>query len=266
MSRYYPRMDWHISTPSHAKIAVTEHLISDAPAGLDGLKVLFASDFHMRKGMDPNQIVSLMNSCRADLILLGGDFSDTRDGALRLFRAFRSLRSPLGICSARGNNDTEAFPCEEDLHRALNAFGCVLLVNNCHLLTYNGVRLLIGGIDEYWHGHPEYGRVFPAEVQADYRILLSHYPVFPENAAPPDLMLSGHTHGGQFNALGLNPYSIGFERMGKKNFPPVLISGTTKIGTTMMIVSKGIGVSRIPLRIGVRPEIHLLKFQKTTGI
>lgn len=266
MNRYFPRMDWHISTPSHAGIAVTEHLISDAPAGLNGLKALFASDFHMRKGMDPNRIVSLMNDCGADLILLGGDFSDTRDEALRLFRTFRKLHAPLGIFSAKGNNDTEAFPLEEDLCQAANDFGCRLPVNNCYPLTYNGVRILIGGIDEYRHGRPDYVRVFRKEVKTDYRILLSHYPILPQGAEPPHLMLSGHTHGGQFNALGLNPYSIGFERMKKSNFPPALVSGMTKIGSTTLIVSKGIGVSRIPLRIGVRPEIHLLKFQNTSGI
>lgn len=266
MSRYYPRMDWHISTPSRAKIAITEHRISDAPAGLDGLTVLFASDFHLRKGMDPDRITSLLSGCDADLILLGGDFSDIRDEALRLFQSFRSLRAPHGIYAVKGNNDTEAFPDENELRSELSVFGCRLLVNESRSIAYNGTELLIGGIDEYWHGRPDYRRIFPKNTENAYRILLSHYPVFPKNAEPPNLMLSGHTHGGQFNAMGLNPYSIGFEHMGRKNFPPALVSGTAKIGPATLIVSKGIGVSRIPLRIGVRPEIHLLRFQKTSGI
>jgi predicted MPP superfamily phosphohydrolase len=73
-------------------------------------------------------------------------------------------------------------------------------------------------------------------------------------------MLSGHTHGGQFNLFGLNPYSIGFERFGDELPPPAVVSGMMRFGPTTLLTSKGIGVSRIPLRIGVRPEIHLLTF------
>ena len=74
-------------------------------------------------------------------------------------------------------------------------------------------------------------------------------------------MLAGHTHGGQFNFFGLTPFAIGFERIGsQRGLAPAMVSGARRFGQTMLVVSKGIGASRIPLRIGVRAEIHRLTF------
>jgi len=89
---------------------------------------------------------------------------------------------------------------------------------------------------------------------SDYRILLSHFPVKPDCEA--DLMLSGHTHGGQFNFLGITPYTIGFEH----SYGIEGISGMNRIGNMPLLVSKGIGVSKLPLRIGTRPQVLLVKF------
>ncbi|MCQ2437587.1 MAG: hypothetical protein MJ099_04250, partial [Clostridia bacterium] len=98
----------------------------------------------------------------------------------------------------------------------------------------------------------------------DFSVLLSHYPILPKHCSP-NLMLSGHTHGGQFNCLGLTPYSIGFEQLGKKrHLAPARIAGLAEMGETTLLVSKGLGMSRIPLRVCVRREVHLitLKYKK----
>ena len=94
--------------------------------------------------------------------------------------------------------------------------------------------------------------------RARCRILLSHYPVLPDER--PDLMLCGHTHGGQFNLLGLTPFAIGFERLVSRKPHARYIAGLHKQGGTQVLVTKGIGASRIPLRVGVRPEICLIRF------
>jgi predicted MPP superfamily phosphohydrolase len=76
----------------------------------------------------------------------------------------------------------------------------------------------------------------------------------------PDLMLSGHTHGGQFNLLGVTPYTFGFERLFARRRSSRFIAGLHEYRGAQMLVSKGIGMSRIPLRIGVRSEIHRIDF------
>lgn len=256
MSRMFPRMDLSVSVAGRMDIRTEHACISGAPEALRGVRALFASDFHLRPGMPAEPITEAILRQKPDLILLGGDYADTRREALRLFDAFRALRAPLGIFAVRGNNDVEAFRDETDLAQALNAFGAELLVNKS--VSVSGA--LIGGIDEYRYGSPDCESIF--SEGKGFRILLSHYPILPPVSDPPDLMLSGHTHGGQFNCLGLTPYAIGFERTGsKRRLSPVAVSGWHRSGGTQILVSKGLGMSRLPMRIGVSSQMHVLEFK-----
>ena len=253
MKRKFPRMDWHIGTAKMDRLQLQTHVFSDIPKQMDGLRAVFVSDTHLRPHVSSEPLIECIRSCEADIILFGGDFADKRKQALRLFDAFAGLTAPLGIYAVPGNNDAEAFGSTDALRSALKDCGIRLLVNES--VQLNGFS--IGGLDEYKYGAPAKNGVFAH--RCGYRILLSHYPVFPEEHV--DLMLSGHTHGGQFNAFGLTPYAIGFEGLGsKKHLSPAAVSGLHTLGNTQLLVSKGIGASRIPLRIGVIPEIHLLKF------
>ena len=259
MSCLFQKPDPYLATARRLRIAVSELKIPGSPDWLKGRTALFASDFHLLSGIDPAPIAALMAGCGADLILLGGDYADERAQALRLFDAFKRLRAPLGIFAVRGNNDAETFDSSGALLEAMACFGARLLVNESIAISCGGGTLRLGGIDECKYGAPD-GRDLFSEADG-YRILLSHYPIRPDCACPPDLMLSGHTHGGQFNLLGLTPYTIGFEQVGKSGkLAPVMISGSACLGRTTLLVSKGIGTSRIPLRIGVQPEIHRIRF------
>lgn len=258
MSRYYPRPDCSLSLARGKKLATTALSLTGTPEWLRGRTLLFASDFHLRPRMDPKPIASQMAACRADMILLGGDYADRKDQALRLFDALRPLRAPLGVYAVAGNNDVEAFGDLSALRAAVERFGGRLLVNEGVSVSLDGGTLRIAGVDEYRYGAPSFDGLFPDP--GDYQILLSHYPILPKGE-PPDLMLTGHTHGGQFNFLGLTPFAIGFERIGsQRGLAPAMVSGARRFGQTMLVVSKGIGASRIPLRIGVRAEIHRLTF------
>ena len=75
--------------------------------------------------------------------------------------------------------------------------------------------------------------------------------------ARPDLQLSGHTHGGQFNVLGITPYTFFFEPRRH-----AWVSGECTLGGVRTIVSNGIGMSRVTLRVGAPPQVHLVRFTK----
>lgn len=256
MSRMFPRMDAHIAPAGRGRIAVDERTVTGAPEALKGRRAVFVSDIHMRPGMDAELLVRQIMDAEPDLILLGGDYADRKEDALRLFDVFRRLRAPMGIYAARGNNDAEAFESVEALADALSVFGARLLVDECA----DGGGFLIGAVNEYRHSRPDYGKVFAGKT--GYRILLSHYPVLPKGGEKPDLMLCGHTHGGQFNAFGLTPYCIGFERVGGlSRCAPAMVSGFDTVDGIRMLVSKGVGTSRIHWRIGVEPQIHVLRFE-----
>lgn len=230
---------------------VQETIITGAPAFMQGLNALFISDVHLRRPVKDEQLQALMALIRtqkADMILFGGDYAETADQHERFFKALSGVQARLGIYGVMGNNDREAFP-DTEAFRALASGGGMKLLINESLTLENG--LCIGGCDDHKRGNPRTKDLFGG---AAYRILISHFPVKPDCDA--ELMLSGHTHGGQFNFLGITPYSAGFEFA----YRMMAISGLRPLGNGKLLVSEGIGVSRLPLRMGVKPRIHLVKF------
>ncbi len=261
MYQHFSPPDLYCARAGRLDAFVHERAISGAPAFMHGLRALFASDIHVlprTRDAEIGALVARMAALEPDIALLGGDYSDTAEDALRLFEALTELRAPLGTYGVIGNNDAEAWPSARELRRAMARAGCRLLSNQSERLRVNGGTLYIGGVDEHRYGAPHYEGLYPvAPSPLAYRVLLSHYPCRP--ALAPDLMLSGHTHGGQFNVLGLTPFVIGFERLSRRP-RSIAIAGLMDVGNMKLLVSKGVGASRVQLRVGVRPEIELLTF------
>ena len=231
----------------------TEHVtIGGAPAWMRGIRALFVSDVHLRSKVSDaklNALIDVIHSAQADLLLLGGDYAETDADCARFFQALSACDFPLGAYAVPGNNDPRE---TEVLANMMAPARVVLLKNRCAQVNLNGNRLEIGGCDERKFGFPRTRNLFSA--RAGYRILLSHYPARPDCAC--ELMLSGHTHAGQFNLLGLTPYSIGFEH----SFRHLAIRGLHRVDDMQLLVGNGIGVSRLPLRVGASPRIYLLEF------
>ena len=231
--------------------------VDDAPEFMQGMRIAFISDVHLRPRVSDARLSALTETIRAmnaDLILLGGDYAETAEDCRRFFRFLSKIRPKHGIYGVFGNND---FICRDDLRDIMAENDVKLLLNEGDAITLPGGKLAVAGCDDHKYGAPETKDIFPG---GDYRILVSHQPCMPESAA--DLMLSGHTHGGQFNIFGITPYFIGFE--GSKKM--MLIHGEKCVGSMRLIVGKGIGISRLPLRIGAAPEVYLIEFGKILNI
>lgn len=187
------------------------------------------------------------------MLLMGGDYGESRDAALRFFDALSRVDFPMGIFGVVGNNDVEAF---EEIDDIIDVFPGELLINRMTDIPMRGGRLMIGGLDELRYGSYPEKSLFP-RMNGAYSILLGHYPKLHSavSGARARLMLSGHTHGGQFRMLGLDPYSIGYERGAIDS-----VRGLKDIGPTRLLVTNGIGVSKLPMRIGCPPQIHIIEF------
>lgn len=228
-------------------------VIDGAPEFLQGLRVAFVSDVHLRPRVSDEKLAALTGiiaSMNADLLLLGGDYAETPADCERFFRAIADIKPKYGAYGVFGNND---FICRDTLRGIMAENGVRLLLNDADTICLPGGKIGLAGCDDHKCGDPQTKFIFP---EADCRILISHQPCMPECEA--DLMLSGHTHGGQFNIFGLTPYFIGFESFRKL----LLVHGEKYIGSMRLIVGKGIGVSRLPLRIGAAPEVYLIEFGK----
>lgn len=252
MNLFYTRPDRCLHPGVFPRPELQEITISGAPEFMRGLRALFISDVHLRRCVSDerlNALIAQIASIQADLILLGGDYAEGRDQCLRFFRAFGKLSCPLGCYAVAGNND---FPSIATLEATMADAGVTLLKNGCAQLALPGGRLYIAGCDDHRYGAPCTRNIFPDAE--GYRILLSHFPVLPDCAC--DLMLSGHTHAGQCNVLGITPYSIGFER----RFRLLGVRGRRRIGNMQLLIGNGIGVSRFPFRLGAQPQIYRIDF------
>ena len=263
MFHFLSRPDRHLSLCGHLDASVHAHRVEGAPAFLRGLRVLFASDIHVVPRTTPGDIRALgekIASCGADLVLLGGDYADNAEDAARLFEHLAVPRAPLGCFGVLGNNDREAWGDPEPLRARMAAAGCTLLVNQSGKIPVRGGTLWIAGVDDAKYGEPDARGLYPDHPSGEYwRVLVAHQP---RPVDPlPGMMRSGHTHGGQFNLLGFTPYSIGFERLSRRRIALLAVSGWREVDGMRLLVSKGIGASRIPLRVGVRPELDLLRFE-----
>ena len=229
---------------------VTRCQINTAPAALDGMRALFVSDVHLRASVPDEKLealTQLIAAQKADMLLLGGDYGEGKKQCARFFEAIAPLRFPMGSFAVPGNNDDP-----DTLATCARRAGVRLLVNATANADYRGCRIEIGGCDEHKYGHPQTARLF--SDSGAYRIFLSHFPVLPECGC--DLQFSGHTHGGQIRLFSLTPYSIAFEN----RYNIAAVRGERFVNGTRLLISNGIGVSRLPVRINAAPEILLAKF------
>lgn len=262
MLQRYSRPDRWLARCGRLECAVVERAIENAPTFMRGLRALYVSDTHVlprTRDADIRALIDRVAALSPDLLLLGGDYADRADDALRLFDALAALRFPLGAFACLGNNDAEAWDSPAALREAMAGRGLRLLVNEAVTIPLKGGAIRLAGVDERKFGRPRAAGLYSdSPTPGVYRVLLSHYPSMPD--VKPDLMLSGHTHGGQFNLLGMTPFVFGFEQIMRRDMRPLAVAGLLEAGGMKLLVSKGIGASRVQLRVGVRPEIDLLTF------
>jgi predicted MPP superfamily phosphohydrolase len=133
-----------------------------------------------------------------------------------------------------------------------------LLVNECMPLVVNGVPLSVAGLDDYTAGQPDLVRTLQQCTQGAPIIMAQHSPGLFDEAPSPELghiaySLAGHTHGGQ---VAVGKHAL-FTPRGSGRY----VTGSYQTAWGDLYVSRGIGTSMIPLRIGARPEIVLLELR-----
>jgi predicted MPP superfamily phosphohydrolase len=119
--------------------------------------------------------------------------------------------------------------------------------------------ICIGGVGDLWEAEIDAGRAFAGVPPSMPRLLLSHNPDAAEVLPPDlrvDLMLSGHTHGGQvaFPVIGapLAPTAYGKKYLG----------GLCRGPTCPVVVSRGVGITVLPVRLSVPPELVLITLRR----
>jgi uncharacterized protein len=236
--------------------------IAGLPAPFAGLKVVQLSDLHCSRHVTPayvGEAVDLALAQRPDLVVLTGDF--VHRGYRHVAEAaagVRRLAAPLGVYAVLGNHDysiRNALGVRrfKHLHRAvadaLAANGVRVLRNESVRLERNGATLDLAGVDDLWSRACDPERAFTGLEESAPRLVLAHNPRTVERLAGRrcDLMLSGHTHGGQVDWPGLG--RVALSRRAKR-----FAAGLYRHGHTLLYVHKGVGFGW-RFRFGVRPEV-----------
>ncbi len=239
-------------------IEVTEHEVDLRGALADGhygsiLTVLHVTDLHVvRIGRRERSVLALADEIAPDLIVLTGDSVGPDYDPADLRELLGGLHAPLGTFACLGN--WEEWTDEASAVAAYEEAGVRLLRGE--VATVLGGRLALGGVDRAGSHLP------PRPGSATASILLCHYPAVLPRAADAgwDLVLAGHTHGGQVRVPLLGPLILPFDSAERDR-------GWFDDRGTRLYVSRGIGTSVIPVRFLCRPElaVHRLQLRVPAG-
>lgn len=233
--------------------------IKGLPLNLDGLRLVQLSDLHVGSAV-PHQflrkVIATTQALEPDLIVLTGDYVHTRpDDVAEVTALVQHLRAPIGVFAVLGNHDyavnypgDPAIPGVEDMVITALARGGAQVLRNDWLPVGGGKHpLILFGIDELLSGR---ARVAPLDTLPldSPRLVLCHNPdIIPFLAGRDfDLLLCGHTHGGQ---IRIPPFPPPFTATRNRRF----WAGLFQDGHRKIFVSRGIGYTW-RARLASRPE------------
>jgi hypothetical protein len=239
--------------------------VRDLPVPLDGFTIGLVSDVHSSSFMTKKQMdeyCRALMSLGTDLIAVPGDFVNSQTEEVYPFaESFSALRAPCGVYGVMGNHDFFA-PDPDRVAREVDGCGVRLLRNDSVIIAKNGARFALMGIDDVGRSDRATSHMRSAARGVPGglpRVLLCHRPYFLEEAASMgmDLVLSGHTHGGQIVLGHLGPFVL---------TPAAIASpyiwGNYSRGHTQMYVSRGIGTVGLPMRLNCPPELTRITLRR----
>ncbi|MCI0338660.1 MAG: metallophosphoesterase [Acidobacteria bacterium] len=246
----------------NVEISRVEVRITNLPAEFNGLTIAQMSDIHHGPytGLDYiSHCVEIVNGMNADIVALTGDFTF---GGRRYLEpcaeVLKGLKARVGLYAVLGNHDY--YVGAGHVARALKNAGCDMLVDAQDRLEYHGARLWLLGVDDLLYGYTDVNRLMRDLPQDEPRIVLSHNPDFIEEFAVKrkqiDLMISGHTHGGQIRLPLIGAPQI------SSDYGQRYAIGLNHKGPMQVYTSRGIGTILLPTRFDCPPEIVLFTLRQ----
>jgi predicted MPP superfamily phosphohydrolase len=266
LGRNWARLRYAVRVePTWLELNEAHIVVRDLPPKFDGFRIVQLSDLHCSRQVTPQFIgeaVDLALAQEPDLIVLTGDF--VHKGFRHVHAAAASvarLTAPHGVYAVLGNHDHAirsalGIPRYRHLHRAvadaLVGHGIRVLRNETVTIARDGAEVYLTGLDDLWSRRCDPDLAMCGLDPARPRVVLAHNPQTVErlNGHRCDLMLSGHTHGGQVDWPGLGRVTLGKKA---RRFA----AGLYRFDGTHLYVNKGVGFG-FKFRFNVRPEVAVL--------
>jgi predicted MPP superfamily phosphohydrolase len=251
------------------KIDSKQIKIVNLPPELKGLTLTLISDIHAGQFMQEHEMreyADVINDLNSDLIIIPGDFVNFQpEDSKSVAKAFKDLKAKYGVYGSLGNHDFFVNP--DYVANVMNNESPVKVLRNRHeKITVNGKDLYILGVDDtrdagirmneailnYIDNTMEVAGSSNTNFKDSPKILLCHKPYSFDDIAKRDLdlVLAGHTHGGQVVPFKFGDFNLSFAAFVSK-----YISGFYNIGKANMYVSRGIGTVGLPIRLNCPPEV-----------
>jgi hypothetical protein len=242
--------------------------VADLPPAFHGFRIVQLSDFHCSRQVSTAYLAEAVELAQAqapDTVVLTGDFIHHGYRYVEhVAQTLSRLTAPHGVYAVLGNHDFSVrnalgFRRYRHLHRAvadaLRERGIRVLHNENVELKRDGAGIHLVGVEDLWSRACDLEQAFAGLPAAAPRVVLAHNPRTVEHLHDRrcDLMLSGHTHGGQVHVPGLGRPTLG--RNAKR-----FAAGLYHYRDTYLYVNKGVGFG-FRFRYGVRPEITVISLQ-----
>ena len=241
--------------------------VANLPTAFHGFRIVQISDIHLDEFTEPlflEHVVNRINALQPDLVLVTGDFItrgsltfvSSHHAAHRAAEILSQIKAPQTY-TILGNHDVAV--SSPLVVGALKSFRIPVLVNQYVPIERGGSRLWLCGTDDAVSGHPDLDLTLPEKPDAPV-ILMAHEPDYADTVAQHprgksvDLMLSGHSHGGQVRMPFYGPLIL--PPMGQK-----YVEGHFRFGQMQLYVNRGIGAVGLPFRLNCSPEITVLTLQ-----
>ena len=241
---------------NHAVHRVVQYDIwqDDIPSTFDGYRIAFISDLHYRsllKERGLKDLVTLLNDMHPNALLMGGDYQEGCEYVSPLFSSLSNVKTTAGTFGVLGNNDYER--CYEEIVQTMKSCGMRVLEHQVDTLQKDSGQILVAGVRNPFDKQNNVSPTLRLSDK-DFVILLVHTPDYAENVSieHTDLVLAGHTHGGQVRFFGHTPANNSRYR---KRFLSGLAFNSKE---TPLIITNGIGTSRLAMRIGAQAEIIMI--------
>jgi uncharacterized protein len=230
--------------------------IKRLPKKLDGFRLIHLSDIHHSPFTNLEHIirtVKVSNRLKPDMFVLTGDYVSHETNYIEpVAKVLGELKSEFGTFACLGNHDHWTDP--EMITDSFRAAGMTVLINEGLRFEARGASFWLAGVDDHLVGKTDLPASLKGSFADEMKLLLAHNPVIFRQAVKEkiDLVLSGHTHGGQVKI-----------RDEEKRILPrrKLTNGLHERKDTQIYITRGIGTVVLPIRYQCPPEISLIELR-----